>query len=65
MQRLMCKGVPGVALLLWSDFILAAGALEGASGRQAVNPIAIGMFLLFVAFTLVGLKVDKNQFHVL
>ena len=52
MQRLMCKGVPGVALLLWSDFILAAGALEGASGRQAVNPIAIGMFLLFVAFTL-------------
>lgn len=29
-----------------------AGSLDGVSGAQSLNPTAIGMFLLFVAFTL-------------
>jgi cation/acetate symporter len=52
MLRGYFRVVPSALLLLWSDLMFAAGALEGAAERQALNPIAIGMFLLFVALTL-------------
>ena len=52
MRLLVGKLATASALFLCSDLILAAGAIEGAPVRQEVNPIAIGMFLLFVAFTL-------------
>ena len=38
--------------VLFSPVVQAAGSLEGVSGGQSLNPTAIGMFLLFVAFTL-------------
>jgi len=38
--------------VLSSPVVQAAGSLEGVSGGQSLNPTAIGMFLLFVAFTL-------------
>lgn len=43
-QAFALLGCPGVAL--------AAGAIEGEVARQPLNPIAIVMFLLFVAATL-------------
>ena len=52
MLRGYLRVLPSALLLLWSDLMFAAGALEGAAERQALNPIAIGMFLLFVALTL-------------
>ena len=39
-------------VLLFPGLGFAAGALDDVGGEQALNPTAIGMFLLFVAFTL-------------
>ena len=38
--------------LLFAGAAQAAGALEGTAHKQALNPLAIGMFMLFVALTL-------------
>ena len=47
------KVIPLAMLLLgWPEKVLAAGAIEGEVERQALNPIAIIMFLIFVAATL-------------
>ena len=39
-------------LLVAAPVVLAAGAIEGEIERQALNPVAIIMFLVFVAITL-------------
>ena len=52
MRLLVSKLATASALFLCSDLLQAAGAIGGATVRQEINPIAIGMFLLFVAFTL-------------
>jgi cation/acetate symporter len=44
--------IPFFAFLLPVNQVLAVGAIEGEVERQALNPTAIGMFLLFVAATL-------------
>jgi cation/acetate symporter len=50
------NGFPGAALVLGLLFLprcaLAAGSIEGEVERQALNPTAIGMFLVFVVVTL-------------
>jgi len=51
-RRTVWCGVFGSLLLLSPGLLLAAGSLDGTEGQQAINPTAITMFLLFVAFTL-------------
>jgi len=51
-RHTLLRGVFGSLLLLTPVLVFAAGSLDGAEGQQAINPTAITMFLLFVAFTL-------------
>lgn len=51
-RQTLLRGVFGSLLMLTPVLVSAAGSLDGTEGQQAINPTAITMFLLFVAFTL-------------